>query len=200
MKKRLLNCLVYIVLLCLLVLYNFSFGVAEVKGISMKPTLVEGDLLFLRKTNKVTENNIIAVYSKDLDELLVKRVIGVEGDHIVLNKDGLYVNGELKEENYILDSDWQSNSSKAMSIDLTVEKGDIFVMGDNRNNSTDSRILGCLSVSDIYGVCLLNVTDNFGFKRVDMIRFMFVFWLSLILIYLIGVYRKRRVDNGGFIE
>ena len=92
----------------------------------------------------------------------IKRVIAVEGDIVRLTEEGVYVNGELLQENYVNpdevpdypipnvdfdNSDWL----KALNEGVEVPEGHVFVMGDNRNHSTDSRSLGFVPVNDILG-------------------------------------------------
>lgn len=81
----------------------------------------------------------------------IKRVIGVAGDHIEIKDDKVYLNGELLQENY-LDEDTPTNmGTYGLFSDVVVPEGYVFVMGDNREHSTDSRCFGCIPVSKIEG-------------------------------------------------
>lgn len=81
----------------------------------------------------------------------IKRVIGVAGDHIEIKDDKVYLNGELLQEDY-LDKDTPTNmGTYGLFSDIVVPEGYVFVMGDNREHSTDSRCFGCIPVSKIEG-------------------------------------------------
>lgn len=83
----------------------------------------------------------------------IKRVIGVAGDTIQIKLDGVYVNGKLLEENYVNNEEapYYGNVSEQLKEGITVPDGYIFVMGDNRNHSADSRQLGCVPANDVIG-------------------------------------------------
>ena len=81
----------------------------------------------------------------------IKRIIGVAGDHIEIKDDKVYLNGQELKEDY-LNSDVKTNlGSYGVYSDIVVPQGYVFVMGDNRDHSTDSRCFGCIPVSKIEG-------------------------------------------------
>lgn len=152
----------------LIVLGYFAlFRTAEVSGSSMEPTYHNKDLLLMRRVGHIARGDIIAVYSEKMNEILCKRVICIEGDHIVVNSDGLFVNDEKVTEDYVIREDWYTVSA---TVDYVVPAGEIFVMGDNRVASIDSRVLGSQPVSSVTGVVLFNMTKTFGFRRDALIR------------------------------
>ncbi len=147
-----------------IILFDASY---YVDGESMLPTLdggvdgvdTDGDVLYLNILATPSRGDIV-VFTIDYgsgERTLVKRVIGVPGDTILIENGELYVNGELQEEDYILEP-----MSSYFSISLTVPEGYYFVLGDNRNNSNDSRSFGCISEDSIIGVCWLIESQTGG--------------------------------------
>ena len=109
-----------------------------------------------RKRNTLTlfsealEYNVITklIGHSEPDYFWIKRVVGVEGDTISFEANRFYRNGEELHETYINEQDvytYRNGSS------YTIEKGYVFVMGDNRNHSTDSRIIGPVPIDNIIG-------------------------------------------------
>ena len=81
------------------------------------------------------------------DHLLIKRIIGVPGDHIVIRKGTLWINGEVGNDEYTADGATDGN------VDIIVPEGRYFVLGDNRLHSKDSRaaMVGCIPEKSILG-------------------------------------------------
>lgn len=123
------------------------YKLPEVQGSSMEPTYYNGDVLLARVTKDVSHNDIVVVWSDNFDEYLIKRVIGVAGDHIEINNGVLKRNGEIVVEEYLNEKSWGADTN----LDVIVPEKTIFIMGDNRNHSADSRTIGCVSVDNIYG-------------------------------------------------
>lgn len=123
----------------------------KVVGYSMYPTLIEGDYVLVNRLDKVPNNGetIVFYYGHFGLKYLVKRVIAVEGDMLELSNGVITVNGVKLDEPYI-NEDWESGVYSG-----TIPKGQIFVMGDNRNYSTDSRIFGLVSEDKIIGKVVL---------------------------------------------
>lgn len=129
--------------------------VLQIYGSSMTPTLEEGEIVISLKSQDYEHGDIVAFYYNN--KILIKRVIACPGEWVDIKADGTaYVNGERKEESYI--------SEKALGdcdIDLPyqVPESRIFVMGDHRSVSVDSRnsSVGCIAEEQIVGKMVFRV-------------------------------------------
>lgn len=130
------------------------FSLAYVNGSSMNPTLYDGNLFVAAdiKVCNIEKGDIVCINSVVLEETIIKRVIGMEGDVISFTKDKVFINGEKLDEPYITD-----NPTYDPNYNVTVPKGYVFVMGDNRNISADSREIGCVSVKEIVSKYLFKI-------------------------------------------
>jgi len=122
----------------------------------MRPTLVNGERLvvnkFLYRFRAPERGEIIVFrYPRDPSRDFIKRVIAVPGDTVEIKEGRVFVNGQLLNENYILE---KTRGSYPLS---TVPEGHVFVMGDNRNNSEDSRFrdVGFVSKDMIKGKAIV---------------------------------------------
>jgi signal peptidase I len=120
---------------------------------SMVPTLQIGDRIlankFIYRFTEPERRDIVVFHSVDEadDQTLIKRVVGVAGDEIQVRDGVLYVNGEAQEEPY-LNEDPPFTGSYGPTV---VPEGHIWVMGDNRGNSADSRVFGPLPLENLEG-------------------------------------------------
>ncbi len=118
---------------------------------SMVPTLEVGDRVlankFVYRFTEPERRDIVVFDSvdEDDDQTLIKRVVGVAGDEIQVQGGVLYVNDEAQEEPYLNDAD----QSRGFYGPTVVPEGHIFVMGDNRGNSADSRVFGPLPLENL---------------------------------------------------
>lgn len=133
-----------ITLVCCFVFLQL-FQISKVVGSSMESNYFEGDIVLINKAfyNEPDYNDIIvADYKEANDTEIIKRVIGISGDKIEIKENQLYRNGKLIEENYL------KEPMVTEDLEVTVGKGEVFVMGDNRNVSLDSRKLGCFKFDE----------------------------------------------------
>ena len=153
------------------VLRMFLFRVAHVSGDSMAPTLSNGDRVILNRAAVVfgtmRAGDIVAFpYPNNPSEYYIKRVIGVSGDVVDLVGGSFYVNGEPLADAFSHDMVWSTGN---VAFPVTVEEGRVFVLGDNRNESKDSRntSVGTISDQDILGRVLVRVWPIGSFGQVD---------------------------------
>lgn len=170
----------------LVVAYIFFFKTCNVSGSSMYPTFKNGDYLICRATDEIADGDIVAIYSDELKEILCKRVIATAGETVVIRGNEVTVNGIKVAEPYIAEEDW------SYGCNVTVPDGHVYVMGDNRNASLDSRELGCLEVDDIVGVVIYNLTAHTGITSEVVKIVCFVIAFVLIGSFVIDAIQKRR--------
>ncbi len=138
--------------------------VLRVTGTSMTPTLQNDELVICRKWGDFKQGDVIAFYYNN--KILLKRVIGVSGDIIDISEDGtVYVNGEELDEPYL-----NEKAFGECDLDLPYQVPDerVFVMGDHRSTSVDSRStsVGCVANESIVGEVMLRI---WPFKQIGTI-------------------------------
>lgn len=129
----------------------FAFPLFQVHGISMQPTLNDGDVVIADKPASYQAGDLVAFSYNN--KTLVKRVIGCPGDWIDISSDGtVTVNGQKLAEPYLPDNE-KSRGTCDISLPYQVPEGRYFVMGDNRSVSIDSRSsqVGCIPTDQIVG-------------------------------------------------
>ena len=137
------------IVIILLILTTFLFGLIRYKEPSMAPSVKDGDLvLFYRYTGAGYLPQDVIVLEYD-GQKQIRRVIATAGDTVDITEEGLVINGALQQEPEIhqLTERYQDGTS----FPLTVPEGHIFVLGDNREGATDSRIYGCVTIKDTLG-------------------------------------------------
>ena len=166
-------------LVAILLIFLLLFRVVVVSGPSMNDTLVHGDYLLLLNNVFYTDPKqgdiIVAAKSSFKDgEPIIKRVIATEGQWVDIDFDAgiVYVNGTALEEPY---TKTPTNIFEGVGFPLMVDEGCIFVMGDNRNESKDSRSLeiGLIDKREVLGKAIFLflpgkdvATEQMNFKRI----------------------------------
>ena len=166
----------------ILLVFLLLFRVIVVSGPSMNQTLVHGDYLLLLNNLLYTEpkQGDIVVAAKDSfknGEPIIKRVIATEGQWVDIDFDAgiVYVNGNALDEPYV---NTPTNLYEGVDFPLLVEEGCIFVMGDNRNESKDSRSpeIGQIDKREILGKAIFlflpgvdPITEKNDFKRIGAV-------------------------------
>ncbi|PAD20055.1 signal peptidase I [Terribacillus saccharophilus] len=130
----------------------FLFTPSTVHGESMLPTYHDSDHVIVSKVSKIERNDIVVFNAPDADAHYIKRVIGLPGDTIEVIDNVLYVNGEAQDQSY-LPEDMVTGDFKLKELtgEEKVPEGEVFVMGDNRTNSKDSRMFGFISEKEVIG-------------------------------------------------
>lgn len=155
-KREIMDWLKSIVVATLMILLMFSFARPSwVVGPSMEKTMKEGDLLLVQSISYVfsepRRGDIVVVNSHqqigNIDNAnIVKRVIGLPGEHIIIDHGHVYIDDQLLKEPYL------HGDNTPSSGDWLVPKGHVFIMGDNRAHSSDSRDrFGYIAIDDIKG-------------------------------------------------
>ena len=143
-----------------IVVYLFILQPNQVKGASMEPTFETSDYIF---TSKITykfrqpERGDVVVFKSpsNPDIEYIKRVIGLPGDTVLISNSEVYVDGKQLQEPYIAAKTnlWEGGYAKD-NVAISIPPGDIWVMGDNRPRSSDSREFGPIPIDTVIGQVL----------------------------------------------
>ncbi|MGF7014937.1 signal peptidase I [Ornithinibacillus bavariensis] len=149
----------FIAIIIALIIRTFLFTPVVVQGYSMEPTLQDKERMIVTKIGEPERFDIV-VFHKSESEDYIKRVIGLPGDRIEYKDDTLYINGTPYDEPYLDElkrkvEDGPLTGSFTLREtpigDDVVPEGHLFVMGDNRRDSTDSRHLGAIPMEKVIG-------------------------------------------------
>jgi len=140
----------------------FLYQPVKVEGTSMMPSLEDQERIFVNKfvyrLEPIQRGDIVVFrYPRDPSKSFIKRVIGLAGDHILIDAGRVYVNGNLLDEDYVP----RAYEDLRSYPELVVPPDGYFVLGDHRSLSNDSRDFGAVNQSYIYGKAV------FGYWPVD---------------------------------
>lgn len=137
--------------------------VLQIYGVSMTPTLDEGQIVVSLKSRTFEQNDLVAFYIGN--KILVKRLIALPGDNVIIDEDGtVFVNGMELDEPYISE---KALGECDLEFPYQVPESRYFLMGDHRATSVDSRssVVGCVAEEQIVGKIVMRVwpLNEFGF-------------------------------------
>ena len=153
--ERVTNYILIFLCIALFVMGRF-YNLNRVVGRSMEPTYHSGNLLLSKKRplddELVYGSVIVAIEPDETRELIIKRVEGLPGDRVRIADGKLYVNDKVRDEGlaYI-------NDAGLLEDEITLGEDEYIILGDNRNNSRDSRIFGPVKKEDITNIILFRI-------------------------------------------
>lgn len=140
-----------------LLIQNYAFAQTEVHNISMEGTLVEGQRLIEDKVSyrigEPERGDIVIISGPESELRLIKRLIGLPGDTIDMKAGKLIRNGEELDEPYVKGM----TEPQGLELPYVVPEGKVFVLGDNRERSMDSRELGPIAISSLEGKAIFRL-------------------------------------------
>ena len=160
-KNRLLEAVKTVVEILLpaavaLVVFTFVLGIGDVNGSSMEPLYNDNTITLFYRLGEAERQDIVLVRSDDLGKMIIKRVIALPGDRVSIQNGVVRLNGEALDEPYVA---YPGGPDLA---ELTVPEGTIFVLGDNRAVSMDSRLLGPIPDSGVLGTVFFSFQAPFS--------------------------------------
>lgn len=145
LKNIMKEAIPYIAIVIIVVLLRtFIITPVRVTGESMNPTLTDGEIMLLYKLADINRNDIVVINTASTDGYIIKRIIAVPGETVECENGSLYINGKKQNDNY-----GYGNTDDFEKVKLG--KDEYFVMGDNREWSKDSRIIGPIKKDEILG-------------------------------------------------
>ena len=145
-----------LIILTVVLIRTYIVTPVRVNGESMNNTFKNGDILLLSKMGKKYERMDIVVFTYN-GERLIKRIIGLPGEKVKIENNKLYINGEEVK-------DYRENIEMLnYELEEVIEDNHYFLLGDNRNNSIDSRKLGTINIENISGKVIFSIIP---FKKI----------------------------------
>ena len=168
------------VILCADLWFSLTYRLIIVDGRSMEDTLFSGDALYVEKGALPERGDIVVIdvtdhpdlfsHSSGEERYIIKRVIALEGDEVYSENGTVYLKQAGEEQFAPLQEDYAIGRTGDFSP-VTVGEGEMFFLGDNRSVSKDSRLVGCLPLSDLVGVA-----PGFALKHKQFITGWVHFW------------------------
>ena len=144
-----------VIVIAALVFLKTFYNPVTVSGPSMYPTLEDGDIL--RTTTKITKQKItydtIICFSRDGNKTIIKRVVGLPGDTVSFKNGYVYINGVKREDGFPQMEEYPQE-------EINLADDEYYVLGDNRNQSKDSRYYGPIKFSEITNIVRFNQTQD----------------------------------------
>lgn len=140
-----------------ILVFSFVFGIFRNADISMVPGIKDGDLVIFYRLDKnfnPTETAVVEWQGKKQ----VRRVVAVAGDTVDITENGLMINGAYVQEEGIYEQ--TQRYMEGIDLPVTLKEGEIFVLGDGRENSTDSRIYGPVKTEDTLGKVMILIRQR----------------------------------------
>jgi signal peptidase I len=161
-----------------------------VSGKSMEPNLTNGQIVFTDMGPIDRGDIVTAYYPANAEELhptntekfVVKRVIGLPGDRIIIDRTGVYVNGELLDEYYLTPENKAATYMEGKYNSVLLDEDEYFLMGDNRTVSYDSRYFGVFDANELLYRQSITPNSNFWLK---LIFVLFLFALDIAIYTLV---------------
>lgn len=139
------------IVLGVIVVFSFVFGFMRVADPSMEPRFQDGDLILFYRLDKDYQAGDVAVFEYN-GQLTSGRVVAKDGDTVNIDSQGLLVNGSYQQEQGITDETTQV--ADGVTFPLTVPQDSVFLLGDNRDEAVDSRIVGCVPQDQTSGTVI----------------------------------------------
>ena len=142
---------ILVIAICFMLIFTFFYGFYRNSGPDMNPMVKDGDLVLFYRLAKDYAIGDLAVLDVQ-GERQVRRVIARAGDIVDVTEDGLLINGGLQHEPDIFQQTWRFANS--ISFPITVGEGQVFVLGDAREDASDSRQYGPVNTGDTLGTVI----------------------------------------------
>lgn len=159
---------ILVIVLVFMLLFTFLFGATRLKETAMEPNIKEGDLvIYYRLDKSYVATNCVAFRYKGQTQVM--RVVAVAGDTVDMTEDGLVINGALQSEPDPSKDTLPFKEGTKFPIEL--QEGEIFVLGDNRPESEDSRQFGAIKAKDTLGELMTVIrTEGEGETHGEAVR------------------------------